>query len=30
MVFVVIDELDIKTALTLDAHFQQFGITVVP
>ncbi len=27
---VVIDELKIKTAVALDAHFQQFGILVVP
>jgi hypothetical protein len=27
---VVIDELGIKTAVALDAHFRQFGIAVVP
>lgn len=27
---VAIDELGIKTAVALDAHFQQFGIAVVP
>ncbi len=27
---VVIDELEIKTAVALDAHFRQFGILVVP
>jgi uncharacterized protein len=27
---VVMDELKIKTAVTLDAHFQQFGVQVVP
>jgi predicted nucleic acid-binding protein len=27
---VVIDELDIKTVLALDAHFQQFGIALAP
>ena len=27
---VVIDELGIKTAVALDAHFRQFGILVVP
>ena len=27
---VVIDELEIKTAVALDAHFRQFGIEVVP
>jgi predicted nucleic acid-binding protein len=27
---VVIDELRIKTAIALDVHFQQFGVTVVP
>jgi hypothetical protein len=27
---VVIDELEIKTAVALDAHFRQFGVEVVP
>jgi len=27
---VVIDELNIKTAVALDSHFQQFGVQVVP
>jgi predicted nucleic acid-binding protein len=27
---IVIDDLGIKTAVALDAHFQQFGIVVVP
>ena len=27
---VVIDELEIKTAVTIDAHFCQFGIDVIP
>ena len=27
---VVIDELAIKTVVTLDVHFRQFGILVVP
>jgi uncharacterized protein len=27
---VVMDELGIKTAVALDAHFQQFGVVVVP
>ena len=27
---VVIDELEIKTAVALDAHFRQFGVSVAP
>ncbi len=27
---VVIDELEIKTAVAIDAHFRQFGIDVIP
>jgi predicted nucleic acid-binding protein len=27
---VVMDELGVKTAVALDAHFEQFGIAVVP
>ena len=27
---VVIDDLEIKTAVTLDAHFREFGVLVVP
>jgi uncharacterized protein len=27
---VVIDELEVKTAVTLDSHFHQFGVVVVP
>lgn len=27
---VVIDDLELKTAVTLDAHFRQFGVAVVP
>ena len=27
---VVIDELNIKTAVALDAHFRQFGVAIVP
>jgi len=27
---IVIDDLAVKTALALDGHFQQFGITVGP
>lgn len=30
MVFVVIDDLAIKTAVALDEHFRQFGVDVRP